>query len=104
MIDGYIYLCETCNNEYGVIPGVSIRCPNCRSKERVGRDIPHPKIFCKWQADDDGCWDTECGECFVFEDGGPKENKSRFCQYCGGRILIQNDQAQAPADAETKHC
>jgi hypothetical protein len=41
---------------------------------------------CEWTEDEDGNWDTACGECFVFEFGGPKENKARWCQYCGGKL------------------
>lgn len=38
---------------------------------------------CEWQADDDGTWDTGCGEKHVFEVDGPRENNYRFCPYCG---------------------
>jgi hypothetical protein len=42
---------------------------------------------CRWTHDatewEDIKWDTDCGEAFVFIDGGPKENKVKFCCYCG---------------------
>lgn len=38
---------------------------------------------CTWTEDADGNWDTECGETFVFSEGGPGENGQRFCGYCG---------------------
>jgi DNA-binding XRE family transcriptional regulator len=41
---------------------------------------------CRWTEDEDGNWDTACGETFTFIDGGPKENKTRFCPYCGGKL------------------
>jgi hypothetical protein len=41
---------------------------------------------CRWSEDEDGNWDTDCGERFYFETGGPIENRARFCHYCGRRI------------------
>ena len=42
---------------------------------------------CAWTLDDyQGCWDTACGESFVFEDDGPLKNGARFCLYCGGAL------------------
>jgi rRNA maturation endonuclease Nob1 len=32
-------------------------------------------------------WFTECGNVFTFDEGGPEENKAKFCQYCGGRLI-----------------
>jgi len=53
---------------------------------------------CQWSEDSDGNWDTSCGETFVFEHGGPKENKARWCQYCGGELVAvphpQNENIQ----------
>ena len=43
-------------------------------------------ISCRWSEDKDGNWDTACGECFVFDAGGPIENRARWCLYCGRRI------------------
>ena len=42
---------------------------------------------CQWSEDSDGNWDTACGEIFTFTDGGPKENKAHWCQYCGGELV-----------------
>ena len=41
---------------------------------------------CKWTPDDDGIYQTKCGEAFTFIDAGPKENNMKFCCYCGGSI------------------
>lgn len=38
---------------------------------------------CVWKPDDDGVYETTCGQAWVFEDGTPKENHARFCPYCG---------------------
>ena len=41
---------------------------------------------CEWKEDRYDAWDTECGNCFTFLEGGPKENDSRYCCYCGKLI------------------
>ena len=41
---------------------------------------------CEWAEDDDGVWQTDCGEAHQFTDGGPVENSQRFCGYCGGKL------------------
>lgn len=47
-----------------------------------------PKLPCRWTHDDDnGIWNTACGEAHLFEDGGPAENEHRFCPYCGGELV-----------------
>lgn len=44
---------------------------------------------CVWTQEFDGeVWDTQCGGANVFEDGGPNENKYRFCPYCGHPIEV----------------
>lgn len=45
-----------------------------------------PRHACEWCVDDDGIWYTGCGHAWQFEDGGPKENTTKWCQYCGGRL------------------
>lgn len=54
---------------------------------------------CEWKEAKDGdygdCadyWDTGCGDSFVFNDSGPKENNFEFCPYCGKTLeVIEND-------------
>ena len=41
---------------------------------------------CEWNDDDEGMFETECGNAFVFTDGGPADNGFRFCPYCGKPI------------------
>lgn len=45
--------------------------------------------YCEWHLDDatDSClWETSCGQAFQFTDGGPEDNKFKFCYYCGKLI------------------
>ena len=44
---------------------------------------------CTWTENDDGAWETDCGETFEFTDGGPAENGAKFCQYCGKAIKVE---------------
>lgn len=38
------------------------------------------------QDEDDGSWDTSCGEKHVFTADGPEENSHKFCPYCGDAL------------------
>lgn len=41
---------------------------------------------CVWKHDEDGAWDTACGERHLFTDGTPAENNARWCCYCGAPL------------------
>lgn len=41
---------------------------------------------CRWTYDEDGNWETDCGQVFVLEDGTPSDNLMRFCCYCGSAL------------------
>ncbi len=41
---------------------------------------------CGWQQDDDGNWETGCGELHIINEGIPSENNMHFCCYCGGKL------------------
>ena len=42
---------------------------------------------CRWAQDDNGVWETECGNMFECDDGTPYENDMNFCPYCGGKLV-----------------
>ena len=47
-------------------------------------DVPtQDAAMCKWSVDDDGIWNTDCGNAFFFDSDGPHENGFKFCPYCG---------------------
>ena len=50
------------------------------------RELDCGKV-CEWKENEDGQWETGCGEMFEFTTGGLKENKVKWCQYCGGKIV-----------------
>lgn len=44
-------------------------------------------ILCKWQSDEDGVYETDCGNSFVFDTDNATDNGVRFCFYCGRQII-----------------
>lgn len=43
-----------------------------------------PMADCVWTEESDGeYWNTTCGQSFCFLDGGPVDNKMKYCCYCG---------------------
>lgn len=62
---------------------------------RVAQRSPRPHLYlilekidtatCTWTEDKDcyGCWASDCGHTWVFNDGGPTENGMKHCPFCG---------------------
>lgn len=42
---------------------------------------------CEWSENENGAWDTGCGNCFELTDGTPHYNDMHFCPYCGENIV-----------------
>ena len=50
-------------------------------------------LTCEWtHNEDDGVWETVCGQLWRFDDGGPKENDMNFCHCCGKPLHIKGGQ------------
>jgi hypothetical protein len=58
----------------------------------VRERFPVQEGVCLWLLWDIDCdmWDTTCGNEFQFTTDGPRENKFRFCPYCGGRLRVRH--------------
>ena len=41
------------------------------------------EVRCVWRVDNDGVWNSDCGQAHVFIDGTPGQNGFGFCPYCG---------------------
>ena len=39
--------------------------------------------ICRWKCNDDGYYETSCGEEWVFPEGAPHENGLIYCPHCG---------------------
>ena len=57
----------------------------------LARETP---LTCTWTQNEDGVYETNCDNMFVFNDGGPVENGFRYCPYCG-RELSENENSNA---------
>lgn len=56
-------------------------------------------LTCEWtHNDDDGFWETACGEAWRFDDGGPAENSMHFCHCCGKTLRIEGGQHVVKVD------
>ena len=44
--------------------------------------------ICTWTRDNEGNYETECGEMACFFEGGPIENSYGYCPYCSGTIKV----------------
>lgn len=55
-------------------------CDKCNSQPEA----------CTWQLTDHEAliWESSCGEAWSFIDGGPEENRVRFCQGCGKPVTV----------------
>ncbi len=42
---------------------------------------------CRWSQNEDGYYDTACGQAFVMESGTPIDNGMHYCCYCGKRLV-----------------
>ena len=45
---------------------------------------------CRWSPmnpNENGAWETQCGEAFWFEVGTPTDNNMKFCPFCGGALI-----------------
>ena len=50
---------------------------------------------CIWRYDESDCyWSGTCGEDWCFTDGGPEENRVRFCQGCGRPVVLEQSTNQ----------
>ncbi len=42
---------------------------------------------CQWKFDNDGYYQTTCGNGWSFDDGGIPDNGVNYCPYCGGKVF-----------------
>lgn len=55
---------------------------------------------CTWveEDNDNGTWETGCGNTFYFTDGGPTENEMVYCCYCGARLVEKRENPNEEED------
>ena len=42
---------------------------------------------CLWIENDDGVWETSCGDMLEFTVDSPTKNNFKYCPYCGGELV-----------------
>lgn len=66
---------------------LATRADNRILRERV-KELENPKP-CYWvEEDGDSYWESDCEHYWTFIDGGPVENKVKFCQGCGKPVEV----------------
>jgi hypothetical protein len=60
--------------------------PELAADQEGGLEALVIRRTCAWGADDDGIYETECGNAFQLNDGTPADNNMVYCCYCG-RLL-----------------
>jgi hypothetical protein len=92
----------TCNDDWHAYNAENHAptCPVIAAFATLTRERDEARLvtarLCQWREDDPdfGTWRTGCGHLWSFNAGGPKENDTKFCQYCGGALdaaLTQED-------------
>ncbi len=70
--------CVGCTHVDGHFPGCLL-----------AQAIAEEEKECEWECTGEeygDMWATQCGGLWQFIDDGPKENKTKFCPYCGRKI------------------
>lgn len=72
--------------------GMTPHKPSAPGSYKLARGVlnlrPAEPVTCQWKEDDEGNWDTSCGEKWVFTVDGPTENNVRFCHGCGKPVEV----------------
>lgn len=50
--------------------------------DEIAREKTKPGI-CDWEENEDGWWNSDCGNAFEFSNGSPIYNEFKCCPYCG---------------------
>lgn len=68
-------------------------CDACAARGAAQAQAGAVQLTCEWtHNEDDGFWETACGEAWRFDDGGPGENNMHFCHSCGNSLRIKGGQ------------
>ena len=66
---------------------------NTRAPQPTQAQAGAVPLTCEWaHNENDGFWESACGEAWRFDDGGPAENSMHFCHSCGKSLRIKGGQ------------
>ena len=84
--------CDKLNEHHGAL-GKEAKLPIYTAPQPTQAQAGAVPLTCEWtHNDDDGFWETACGDAWRFDDGGPKENNMNFCHCCGKTLRIKGGQ------------
>ena len=82
-----------CAEFHAAMSAVIERMPHVQRMSTTPQPSPQAgavPLTCEWtHNEDDGFWETACGEAWRFDDGGPGENNMHFCHSCGKSLRIK---------------
>ena len=82
--------CNTCQHAFCAINKEP--CESCLGLMATGpwkHWEPITEPTCKWQQDEDGNYNTSCGETFTLIDGRSGDSGMNYCCYCGKRLEVE---------------
>jgi hypothetical protein len=99
------YVTDGCDPD-DLRPGYASEVIECANELAALLTSEGPAPTCAWREDEhDATWHTECGQMWQFNDGGPTENKQRFCGYCGSALVgvpfVYADESEPAEGPET---
>lgn len=69
----------------------------CQGSVADAQEQPAPVPSCEWHEDEDGIWETSCGQSWTFPEGGPEDNGMKFCHQCGKHLIARPQNPEADA-------
>ena len=84
--------CDKLNEHHGSL-GKEAKLPIYTTPQPTQTQAVAEPLTCEWTHDEnDGFWESACGEAWLFNYGGPADNNVRFCQGCGKPLGIKGGQ------------
>ena len=65
-------------------------CEHCELPKEIASLKAEVERECAWTVDENGLFITGCDNLWEFMEDGPKENRTPFCPYCGGKIALSD--------------
>ena len=99
------YHCETCEHLHVTDKGMPPDCEKTshwltESDRKLTKEVGcashsdfQSEQSCIWMEDDDGIYQTSCGNAFEFMNWTPENNHMKFCPYCG-KLLRQSKDSE----------
>lgn len=85
--------CDKLNEHHGSL-GKEAKLPIYAAPHPTQAQAGAVPLTCEWaHNENDGFWESACGEAWRFDDGGPAENSMHFCHSCGKSLRIKGKEA-----------